>query len=65
MAAQIIWVAVTDRRWHWRRVCDMMVKESMQDRDSTIKKRRKGGSSNTSTTSAKVPEGDVYKVCEI
>jgi len=42
-----------------------MVKESMQDRDSTIKKRRKGGSSNTSTTSAKVPEGDVYKVCEI
>jgi THO complex subunit 5 len=40
---------------------DMMVKESVQDRDSTIKKRRKGGSSNTSATSAKVPEGDVYK----
>lgn len=39
----------------------MMVKESVQDRDSTIKKRRKGGSSNTSATSAKVPEGDVYK----
>lgn len=44
---------------------DMMVKDSVQDRDSTIKKRRKGGSSNTSATSAKVPEGDVYKVCEI
>ena len=43
----------------------MMVKDSVQDRDSTIKKRRKGGSSNTSATSAKVPEGDVYKVCEI
>jgi hypothetical protein len=42
----------------------MMVKE-VQDRESTIKKRRKGGNSNTSATSAKVPEGDVYKVCEI
>jgi hypothetical protein len=43
----------------------MMVKDSVQDRDSTIKKRRKGSSSTTSATSAKVPEGDVYKVCEI
>jgi hypothetical protein len=43
----------------------MMVKESVQERDNTIKKRRKCGSSITSATSAKVPEGDVYKVCEI
>jgi len=40
-----------------------MVKEPIQERDSAIKKRRKGGTSSSSASPAKVPEGDVYKVC--
>jgi hypothetical protein len=40
-----------------------MVKEPVQERDSAIKKRRKGGSSSSSAPPAKVPEGDIYKVC--
>jgi hypothetical protein len=40
-----------------------MVKEPAQERDSAIKKRRKGGTSSTSATPAKVPDGDIYKVC--
>jgi hypothetical protein len=40
-----------------------MVKEPVQERESAVKKRRKGGSSSTSTSPAKVPERDIYKVC--
>jgi hypothetical protein len=40
-----------------------MVKEPVQERESAVKKRRKGGSSSTSTSPARVPERDIYKVC--
>jgi hypothetical protein len=42
-----------------------MVKEPVQERESAVKKRRKGGSSGTSASTAKVPERDIYKVCFI
>ncbi|PNF43385.1 THO complex subunit 5-like protein [Cryptotermes secundus] len=38
-----------------------MVKEPVQERENAVKKRRKGGSSSTSTSPAKVPERDIYK----
>jgi hypothetical protein len=41
----------------------IMVKEPAHERESAVKKRRKGGSSTTSTNPAKVPERDIYKVC--
>ena len=37
----------------------------MQERETGIKKRRKGGTSSTSNTQTITPEGDVYKVCHM
>jgi hypothetical protein len=40
----------------------VMVKDMVHERESAVKKRRKGGNSSTSTSPAKVPERDIYKV---